>query len=35
MIASITSYDPAADNDGRIRAIIGNAVTILISGRLP
>jgi arginase len=33
-IASITSYDPAADNDGRIRAIIGNAAPILTTGRL-
>lgn len=34
-VASITSYDPACDDRGRIRAIIQNAATILSGGGLP
>jgi arginase len=34
-VAGITSYEPACDSRGSIRAIIQNAATILASGRLP
>lgn len=34
-IAGITSYEPACDRDGSIRAIVKNAAAILASGRLP
>jgi arginase len=34
-IAGITSYDPACDRDGRIRAIVTSAAAILAGGRLP
>lgn len=34
-VAGITSYDPASDRDGRIRAIIDNAAAILAGGSHP
>jgi arginase len=34
-VASVTSYEPACDSRGSVRAIIQNAATILAGGRLP